>query len=111
MAKCYTQSRAYHFDNLHLGLNSQLVEEALQVTAHLQAVVLHLRDCEYAELAAAPNLMLTQQEGNQHQQAAIVDDPPDVDVARDAVNVAGELVVALHNQHGMVTSRHGADDI
>ena len=43
----------------------------------------HLCNSEYPEPALAPSAMLLEQEGKEHEQAAVVHDPPDVDVALD----------------------------
>lgn len=59
-----------------------MIEEHLQVLLHLDGVVFHLRDGEDAHLAVLPGSVLFQQERKQHQHAAIVYDPPDVNIAR-----------------------------
>ena len=45
----------------------------------------HLCNSEYPEPALAPSAMLLEQEGKEHEQAAVVHDPPDVDVALNMV--------------------------
>ena len=40
-----------------------------------------LCNCEYSEPALSPCAMLLQQEGEQHEETPVVDDPPDVNVA------------------------------
>ena len=45
----------------------------------------HLCNSEYSEPALPPSAMLLVQEGEEHEQAAVVHDPPDVDVALDKV--------------------------
>jgi hypothetical protein len=42
-----------------------------------------LGDAEDPELAVLPGAMLLQQEGQQHEETSIVNDPPNVDVAFD----------------------------
>ena len=74
---------ADHFDDFHFGLDAQIVEGLLEILLHLDRVVLELGDGEEAHLAVAPRAVLTQQERQQHQQPAVVHDPPDVDKARD----------------------------
>ena len=81
-----------------------MIQEGFQVFLHLNRVILdlgrenqvfyfvfetcifsHLRDGEYPEPALAPSAMLLEQEGEEHEQASVVHDPPDVDVALDKV--------------------------
>lgn len=76
----------YHFNNFNLSLKSQLVQEHLQVFLHLNGVVFHLGDGEDAHLAVLPGAVLLQQEWKEHQHAAVVHDPPDVDVAGNLEN-------------------------
>lgn len=71
-----------HLDDVELGVDSQLVEELLEVRLHLHVVVLQLGDGEQTQLGIPPGLVLPEEEGKQHEQAAVVDHPPDVDVAR-----------------------------
>ena len=52
------------------------------------------------ELAAPPRLVLEEQEGQQHEEAPVVDHPPHVHRAFVAVLVAGIPVDALGHQHG-----------
>jgi hypothetical protein len=47
----------------------------------LDSVVLRLRDGEESDGGVAPRLVLVQQEGEQHQQSAIMHHPVDVDRA------------------------------
>lgn len=83
----------YHFNNFHLSLDSQVIQEHLQVFFDLNRVVLHLGDGEDTHLAVLPRAMLFQQERQQHQQATIVDDPPDV-------NVSGDLYLHMRARKG-----------
>ena len=53
----------------------------------------HLRNSEYPEPALAPSAMLLEQEGKEHEQAAVVYDPPDIDVTLDKVVGMGELLM------------------
>ena len=53
----------------------------------------HLRNSEYPEPALAPSAMLLEQEGKEHEQAAVVHDPPDIDVTLDKVVGMGELLM------------------
>lgn len=113
--------KPYHLNYFHLSLNAQMIEKGCQVLLHLDGVILHLGHCEDSHSALAPNLrreyqgkairgaaaqqrrlkasahqenlhlMLSQQEGQQHQHPPIVHNPPDVDVAVSAwLAVAGE---------------------
>ena len=67
-----------------------MVEEGLEVLLHLNGVVLGLRDAEDPHLTVLPRPVLHEQEGQQHEEAAIVNNPPDVDVALDLVARVGE---------------------
>lgn len=58
-----------------------MVQECLQIFLHLNRVVLDLSNSEDPQLAVAPSAVLLQQERQQHEQAAVMDNPPDVDVA------------------------------
>lgn len=58
-----------------------MVQEHLQILLYLDGVVLHLGDGEDAHLAVLPRAVLLQQERQQHQQPAVVHDPPDVNVS------------------------------
>lgn len=60
-----------------------MVQEHLQVLLDLDRVVLHLGHGKDAHLAVLPGAVLLEQERQQHQQATVVHDPPDVDVTGD----------------------------
>ena len=64
---------------------------------------------EDAEVAVSPDLVLPQQEGEQHEQPPVVDHPPHVYVALHAVLVARKPVDPLGNQHGEVTAGGRSD--
>ena len=57
----------------------ELVQESLQILLHLDGVVVDLGHAEDPQLAILPGAVLLQQEREEHQQAAVVHDPPDVD--------------------------------
>lgn len=76
-----TYSNSHHFYNFHFCLDTKMVQEHLQVLLHLDGVVFQLRHGEDSHLAVLPGPVLLQQEREQHQQAAVVDDPPHVDVS------------------------------
>ena len=57
----------------------------------------------------SPDLVLPQQEGEQHEQPAVMDHPPHVYVALHAVLVARKPVDPLGNQHGEVTAGGRSD--
>ncbi len=63
-----------------------MVHERLDILLHLDGVVLGLRHAEYPQVAALPSAVLLHEEWQQHEQAAVVHDPPDVDVALDAIS-------------------------
>ena len=67
-----------------------MVEERLEVLLHLDGVVLRLRDAEDPHLAVLPGPVLHEEEGQQHEEAAVVHDPPDVDVPLHLVTGVGE---------------------
>ena len=48
----------YHFNDIHLGLNPQLVQEHSQILLHLDAVVIHLGNGKYPYLAGMPYFVL-----------------------------------------------------
>ena len=48
----------YHFNDIHLRLNPQLVQEHSQVLLHLDAVVIHLGNGKYPYLAGMPYFVL-----------------------------------------------------
>jgi hypothetical protein len=73
----------HHLNDLHFCLNSQVVEEDLEVLLHLDRVVLELRHGEDSQLAVLPGTVLAQQEGQQHQQTAVMHNPPHVNEAAD----------------------------
>jgi hypothetical protein len=60
-----------------------VVEEDLEVLLHLDRVVLKLRHGEDSQLAVLPGTVLAQQEGQQHQQTAVMHNPPHVNEAAD----------------------------
>ena len=68
----------------------EVVEEGLEVLLHLNGVVLRLCDAEDPHLAVLPGAVLHEEEGEQHEEAAVVHDPPDVDVALHLVTRVGE---------------------
>ena len=68
----------------------EVVEEGLEVLLHLDGVVLRLRDAEDPHLAVLPGAVLHEEEGEQHEEAAVVHDPPDVDVALHLVAGVGK---------------------
>ena len=57
-----------------------------------------LCDSEYSEPALAPCAMLLQQEGEEHEETPVVDNPPDV-------NVALAIIMVIHVNYG-----HDNDD-
>ena len=67
-----------HFDDFDFGVDTKIVERSLEIFFHLNRVVLELSDGEEAHLAVAPRAVLPQQEWQQHQQPAVVNDPPHV---------------------------------
>ena len=48
----------HHFNHVYFGLYAQVVEERLQILAHLHTVVLYLRHCKYAQLRLRPDAVL-----------------------------------------------------
>ncbi len=88
-----------------------MVEEGVEVLLHLDGVVLRLRDAEDAHLAVLPGAVLLQQEGQQHEEAAVVDDPPDVDVAADLVPGLRVPLDALGDQEGHLGRGGVADGV
>ena len=70
----------------------EVVEEGLEVLLHLNGVVLRLCDAEDPHLAVLPGAVLHEEEGEQHEEAAVVHDPPDIDVTLDKVVGMGELL-------------------
>lgn len=108
----YTTFRfPYHLDNLHLRFNSQMVQENLQILLNLNRIVFHLCDREYSHFAVLPCAVLLQQEWQQHQQAAVVNHPPDVDVAADFRGGVGEEVDSFRYEQGHARSADGADGL
>ena len=57
---------------------------------------------ENSESAASPHFVLTQQEWQQHEEASIMDHPPDVNAAFTPVLVAREPVDAFGDQDGQL---------
>ena len=84
-----TTNKVTRFSCLLLDLDNiflpQVVKESDEILAHLNRVVLGLGHAENAQLAVLPCSVLLQQKREQHQKAAVVDDPPDVNVALDFV--------------------------
>ena len=60
-----------------------MVKECLEIFLHLDRVVVDLRHAEDPELAILPGPVLLQQEWQQHEEAAVVNDPPNVDGSLD----------------------------
>ena len=56
-----------------------MIQEGLQVFLHLNGVVLGLGHGEDPHPTLLPGPVLLQEEGQQHQQTAIMHNPPDVD--------------------------------
>ncbi len=54
---------------------------------------------EYSEGTVPPDFVLTQQKGEEHEEASVVNHPPDVNVALHPVLIAGEPVDAFGHQH------------
>ena len=71
-------TRTYHFDDINGGFYAEEVEELLEVLLDLDAVVLWLGHREDAHGGVSPHLVLSQQEPQQHEDASVVHDPPDV---------------------------------
>lgn len=88
-----------------------MVQENLQILLNLNRIVFHLCDREYSHFAVLPCAVLFQQEGQQHQQAAIMNHPPDVDVAADFRGGVGEEVDAFRNEQSHARSADGADGL
>ena len=76
-----------------------MVEEGLEVLLHLYRVVLGLRDAEDPHLAVLPGPVLHEEEGQQHEEAAVVHDPPDVDVPLHLVPRVGEPLQGIAQRH------------
>ena len=77
-----------------------MVEESFQVLLHLDRVVFRLGDAENPHFAIFPSAMLLQEERQQHEQPAVVHDPPDVDVALDLVARVRIPLHAFGHQYG-----------
>ena len=75
-----------------------MVEESVEILFHLNGVILGLRNAKYPEFAILPCAVLLQQEGQQHQEAAIVHNPPNVNVAADLIAGVGVALNALGHQ-------------
>lgn len=101
----------YHFNDLDLRLDPQVVQELLQILLHLYRIVLHLRDCEDPHFAVLPSAMLLQQERQQHQETAIVHDPPNVDVADDFLGGVREEIYPLRHQQRHLRGRDAPDGL
>lgn len=90
-----------------------MVEEHLEVLLHLDRIVLHLSNGKDSEFAVLPGAVLLQQERQQHQHAAVMYNPPDVDVPIDLLGGLGEEVDALrhHERHfRRVDCAHGLQE-
>ena len=78
-----------------------MVKECLEIFLHLDGVVVDLRHAEDPELAILPGPVLLQQEGQQHEEAAVMNNPPNIDVSldldhqRDVKGRFVEVVVAV----------------
>ena len=70
----------------------EVVEESFEVLLHLDRVVLWLCDAEDPHFAVLPGAVLHEEEGEQHEEAAVVHDPPDVDVPLHLVAGVGETL-------------------
>ena len=88
-----------------------MVEERLEVLLHLDGVVLGLCDAEDPHLAVLPRPVLLEQEGQEHEEAAVVDDPPDVDVALDLVTRVRVALDTLGHEDGHLGGRGVADRV
>ena len=85
-----------------LGSVPEVVEEGLEVLLHLNGVVLWLCDAEDPHLAVLPGAVLHEEEGEQHEEAAVVHDPPYVDVALHLVTGVGEPLQDDKNGSGHI---------
>jgi hypothetical protein len=81
------QSEVYHFHNFYFGVNTQIVERNFEILLHLNGIIFELSDSKETHLAMSPSAVLPQQEWQQHQQASVVNDPPDIDKSADLFNV------------------------
>ncbi|TNN76500.1 hypothetical protein EYF80_013365 [Liparis tanakae] len=91
ITRVFSLDKTHHFYDFHHGVDTEVIEERGQVFLHLDAVVVQLGHGEDAHLALPPNLVLSEKEGQQHQHASVVDDPPDVDVTLgEALSVGRE---------------------
>ena len=92
---------------MDFSLHAQLIEELLQVSLHLNTVVIHFSNCEYPQKAVLPDFVPLEQEGQQQQQPAVMHDPPHINVPLGLVRVARKPVDSLRHQHCQLTnSRH-----
>ena len=58
-----------------------------------------------------PDFVLAKEEGKQHEQPSIVNNPPDINVLLHPVLVTGEPVDALGDQHGQFHAGRHSDSI
>ena len=76
----------YHFHNFYFGVNAQIVERNFEILFHLNGIILELSDSKETHLAMSPSAVLAQKERQQHQQASVVNYPPDIDKSADLFN-------------------------
>jgi hypothetical protein len=88
-----------------------MVKESEEILAHLDRVVLGLGHTEYPQLAVLPRPMLLQQERQQHEQSAVVHDPPDINVALDLVTRVGIPLDSLGYQQCHLGGRSVPDGV
>jgi hypothetical protein len=73
----------YHFHNFYFGVNTQIVERNFEILLHLNGIIFELSDRKETHLAMSPGAVLPQKERQQHQQASVVNDPPNINKSAD----------------------------
>lgn len=92
--------KTHHLHNFHLRFDSQVVQENLQILLNLNRIVFQLCNREDPHFAVFPCAVLLEKEGQKHEQAAIVNHPPDVNVAANLRGGVGEEVDTLGHEQG-----------
>lgn len=90
-----------------------MVQENFQILLNLNRVVLQLCDRENSHLAIFPCSVLFEQERQEHEQTAIMNDPPHVNIATNFRNGVREEVYAFGNEKchaGCADSSHGLQE-
>ena len=88
-----------------------MVEESVEILFHLNGIILGLSHAKYPQFAILPGAVLLQQEGQQHQKATIVHNPPDVNVAADFVAGIRVALNALGHQQRHFSGGRVADGV